>query len=105
MDGIYLRSHFEHEIFPKEKLLAIIDTNGSGMSVTNDLENVCEYIETLENINLQEYKIVYKDTDGYWDGIEYNGANRPISFINIQDRDFFMAKQKINKFYAEKNKK
>lgn len=63
----YTRSGFDYEINKELKLLMIRDNN-LGMSVTNDIENVIEYIKANEESNLDNYKCIYQDSEGNWDG-------------------------------------
>jgi hypothetical protein len=58
-------------------LLYIVDENKGNKSVTNDIENVLEVIrESFKNIarmkhfSLMKFTIIYRDTDGHWDGIK-----------------------------------
>ena len=52
----------------KIDVLAIEDLNLGNVSVTNDIENVVEDICRLETINKEQFMIVYKDSNGQWDG-------------------------------------
>lgn len=49
--------------------IVIVDQN-VGMSVTNDIENVIKEIEKAENIEAADHLIVYKDSEGQWDGYD-----------------------------------
>ena len=49
-------------------IVSIIDLDLGNKSVTNDIENVVEKISLSENINLDSYMIVYRDSEGKWDG-------------------------------------
>lgn len=54
-----------------EEVLAIEDLNLGNMSVTNDIEAVLEEIKTKEKMSPEQFDsiiIVYKDSDGRWDG-------------------------------------
>lgn len=64
----------------KDGIVAIVDLDLGGMSVTNDIENVVKEISKKENIQAAEYKWIYKDSDGMWDGFN------PVSetFIHLQ---------------------
>jgi len=53
-------------------VIAIEDTNGGGMSVTNNIENVVEEIGIKEKIDPEAFVIVYKDSDDRWDGWDDN---------------------------------
>jgi len=50
-----------------KNIVSIIDLD-EGMSVTNDIENVVSAICKTKGINADEYKWIYKDSDGLWDG-------------------------------------
>jgi len=88
-------SHFHYDLFKDEKTIAIIDYNAIGMSVTNDIENVCNYIEQAEKIDLTEYNIIYRDFDNMWDAVKYRGKDKYVNFILLQERDFETAKRKL----------
>lgn len=66
-------SDFTHslETYSGREVIVIEDLNLGSMSVTNDIENVVEYISKLEHINPANYMIVYKDSSGIWDGWDY----------------------------------
>lgn len=53
-------------------VIAIEDLNQGGMSVTNNIENVVDEICHKENIFPRGYIIIYKDSEGFWDGWDYN---------------------------------
>lgn len=57
-----------------DDVLAIEDLNNGNMSVTNDIEAVVHDIEEEEQIHAKDMKIVYKDSEGVWDGVELNGS-------------------------------
>ena len=46
----------------------IKDENKGNKSVTNDIENVLQDIEFIEG-PLQNYKIIYRDSQGTWDRV------------------------------------
>lgn len=70
------RSTFSYEII--NDVLVIHDLN-EGMSVTNDMENVLEYINKN---NPLPNKIVYRDSEGVFDGVLYK--NGEVTFYPIQ---------------------
>lgn len=57
--------------FKGEKWLLIVDKNQGAMSVTNDIENVVEDIAEYEGIDPFEYQIIYRDSEGHWDGWDH----------------------------------
>jgi len=78
------------------KILFIEDENRGGMSVTNDIENVLEYIEKKEP-NMKELSVIYRDSDGTIDGvITYNGKFKDFYFIG--ERNYDEAKLKIDQW-------
>lgn len=58
-------------------VLVIEDLNGEGMSVTNNIENILACIARLQGLGdgtkitgvFDNIPIVYKDSDGFWDGV------------------------------------
>lgn len=56
-----IRANYTYGIL--DDVLYIIDENLGSMSVTNDMERVLEDIQKT-GINLSEYKIMYKDSEG-----------------------------------------
>ncbi len=65
-DYSYLIQQFKDTGF-----IVIEDLNRGRMSVTNNIEEVVDEICTKENINPVEHLIIYKDSDGRWDGFEF----------------------------------
>src|SRR5690606_27147290 len=50
-------------------VLVITDQNGP-VSLTNDMENVLEYLRRTGNITSTNQTIIYKDSQGIWDGVK-----------------------------------
>jgi hypothetical protein len=69
-------------------------------SVTNDIENVIEDIRDLEGIRkkIMDYKIIYKDSEGIWDGVDY--YRKPYtdylsaSFVHLRESHWLKAAKK-----------
>ena len=83
-----MRSEYEYGI--DGNILYITDLNGM-KSVTNDIENV------LADITPEVYQgklIMYKDSQGIWDGIRYE--NNHIEFFSINETNFQNAKIKLS---------
>lgn len=80
-----MRSDFEFYI--TNDVLVIIDQNLGRMSVTNDMENVLEWAyRTLRHLNIEmPKKIIYRDSEGIFDGVLYR--NGEVTFYLIQARD------------------
>lgn len=64
------RANFQYKIgqWNGHSLLLIVDQDAGGMSVTNDIENVLAAIADHEGIDPKDYTIVYRDSQGDWDG-------------------------------------
>lgn len=69
-------------------VLWIVDNNGP-KSVTNDMENVLA--ELAKTNVLTNYRIMYKDSMGIWDGVKPN----PVTFFPITETEYRKAKEKI----------
>jgi hypothetical protein len=66
-----LRADFTYSISPGANV--IIDTTLGTRSVTNDLENVLCKIEDYHQGSIRGFKIMYRDSDGFWDGGNWDG--------------------------------
>jgi hypothetical protein len=53
----------------KDNILFIQDLNLGRMSVTNNIENVLSEIKDEMGEKITEAKIIYKDSQGVWDGV------------------------------------
>jgi hypothetical protein len=73
--------------------LAIEDLNLGNMSVTNDIENVLATIAKKENLSLSDYQIMYCDSEGIWDGVDYD--NGKVSFFPISENEYEKAREKL----------
>jgi hypothetical protein len=58
---------FTREVFSDKNVIAIVDAD-TGMSVTNDIENVVAAVLAEEKLQPKDVFIVYRDTEGNWDG-------------------------------------
>jgi hypothetical protein len=82
----------------KGDLLLIVDMNTGERSVTNDIENVVNEIYQKLGDKIKEYKIIYKDSDGIWDGIIPVWSIKycvECNFYHIGETDLKLAVQKI----------
>ena len=89
------RSDYNHMVtqFAGRDVILIEDLNNGGMSVTNDIENVVADISLKEKIEPSRYLIVYKDSEGMWDGWDHKGQD----FIPIQVTDKWQAVSRLIK--------
>lgn len=87
------RSDYDYRI--DDNILAIEDLNGF-KSVTNDIENILNDIIKAEQLNIWNFKIMYKDSMGIWDGIKITSVNSfTITFFSINERLYHLAKAKL----------
>lgn len=75
-------------------IIAIEDLQGM-KSVTNDIENVLRDIINENQLVLDEYQVIYKDSFGVWDGVHMTGSR--YSFYSINEREYKKARLKIVK--------
>lgn len=62
------RAYYNAREIPPHKIWSIVDEDRGRMSVTNDIENVVGEICTRQNIEAKDYKWIYRDSEGMWDG-------------------------------------
>ena len=67
--------------------IVIKDLNKGRKSVTNDIENVVEEIAQQKGLNPVEHIIVYRDSDGNWDGFNFSTRQ----FIPLQKTEWLAA--------------
>lgn len=94
------RASYRYWFVKKLNLFAIVDL-GSGKTVTNDIENVLTDIKVQTGYDLTEKTIIYKDSYGAWDGVEYNGT---INFYSIGVSDYQDALGKVKRSAKRKMK-
>jgi hypothetical protein len=76
-------------------VIVMTDQNGD-RSLTNDMENVIAYLIRAGAITSTDQKIIYKDSQGIWDGVELTNLNPPsVNFYSINERDLTKALAKI----------
>ncbi len=62
--------------------MMIVDLNLGATRVTDDIENVIQYIKDLEQINPACYNIIQQDTNGKWNG--YDAVNKNFICFNTE---------------------
>ena len=75
-------------------ILIIVDKNLGNMSVTNDIENVVDFICKKEKLQPKDCAIIYRDSHNCWDG--WNPINK--WFVALSTKDQGVATKKILKF-------
>jgi prophage maintenance system killer protein len=73
------------------QFLMIEDLNKGRMSVTNNIENIVDYVCMNKLQNPCEVYIVYKDSEGMWDGYEFASLH----FIPLQKRHWLSAAKQM----------
>ena len=73
-------------------VLLIEDMDLGRMSVTNDIENVLSELEDLYR-GLPEI-IIYRDSEGIWDGVNNNGVSVNFYMLNTPDTEDAIEKAK-----------
>jgi hypothetical protein len=68
-------------------LLLIEDLDMGNRSVTNDLENVLLTIATLEGVNLEDYAVAYRDSQGIYDGVRLQDGRPHIYSLNLRTEE------------------
>lgn len=85
-----LRSSFNFHFFEREehRFLSILD-NGGGLSVDSNIKEICKFLFTEENkligYNAWNTEIMYKDTQGLWNGYNYNWSEFKV--INAESQE------------------
>ena len=62
------KADYMYAIDRKKALIEIIDMNLGNVSVTNGIEDVTAQIGKYENVYINDFAIVYRDSDDRWDG-------------------------------------
>lgn len=89
-----VKADFTYEV--RDEVLCIKDLNLGKMSVTNDIENVVEWIRKLKGWSREKMlatRIVYKDSQGMYDGAQYYGVY--VAFIPLRKESLEEAVKEI----------
>lgn len=73
-----------------ENILWIVDLD-LGKTVTNNIENVLQ--EISKSIDVNKYHIIYRDTEGIFDGVRLN--KKGVSFFSINSKELEEAKKRV----------
>lgn len=98
-----MRSDFSYHTreSQKTKVLVIIDLNKGGMSVTNNVEEVVKSIAAELGEKTLMMPIIYRDSEGIYDGIDATYLDNP--FYSIQTADEQEAAYSAATRYWEQN--
>jgi hypothetical protein len=73
--------------------IKIVDLSTGKASVSSDIESVLRKIEAWHQGSIAGYQIMYRDADGYWDGVEWDGQHA--RFFAIRETDEAAAEKKL----------
>jgi|SRR5208283_255648 len=85
------QADFTYSITPTT--ISITDTGKGSRSVTNDIEAVLRKIEYWHQGSIAAFKIMYRDENGVWDGVRWDGEHP--SFFALGEMDEGNAKAKL----------
>jgi hypothetical protein len=81
--AVTTQADFRYTITPDT--IAITDTGKGRVSVTNDIEAVLRKIEYWHQGSIAAFRIMYRDENGIWDGVRWDGQHP--SFFAIGETD------------------
>lgn len=94
-----VKSRYKYEVIDSVLCIEDLDVEGT-MSVTNNIENVLN--EIMDNgVIISNKLIIYRDSDGIWDGINCNGRNKPINFYPLGCNTKEEAIKKLESLWSE----
>jgi hypothetical protein len=73
------KADFTYSIAPDT--ISITDTGKGRRSVTNDIEAVLRKIEYWHQGSISAFKITYRDENGVWDGVRWDGQHAYIAWV------------------------
>jgi hypothetical protein len=74
-------------------VISIIDMDLGDRWVTNDIENVLRKIEYYHQGSIVGFKIMYRDSEHIWDGIQWDGQR--VSFFALRETDEERARKRL----------
>jgi hypothetical protein len=86
-------SHADFSYSLSGNVISIVDLNLGNRSLTNDIESVLRKIEHYHQGSIVGFKIMYRDSEGTWDGIEWNGEHA--SFFALRETEEGRAREKL----------
>jgi hypothetical protein len=91
VDKPVTQADFTYSITPTT--ISIIDTGKGRRSVTNDIGAVLRKIEYWHQGSISGFKVMYRDENGVWDGIRWDGEHP--SFFAMREADEKKARVKL----------
>ncbi|GEO05520.1 hypothetical protein AAE02nite_31840 [Adhaeribacter aerolatus] len=71
----------------------IRDLDNGGMSVTNNIQNIINHLS--EHLPIKEYRLMYGDSLGKWDGLKFIGSGLKVDFFSLNEMDYHKVIQKL----------
>jgi hypothetical protein len=87
------RADYTHRI--EDGILILEDLNLGSISLTNFMEEALTEIAISEELDLTKMKIIYRDSMGDWDGVQWHGQGEYVQFISLNTTDIITAKIRI----------
>jgi hypothetical protein len=84
------QADFTYKITPNT--IAIADTGKGSRSVTNDIEAVLRKIEYWHQGSIAAFRIMYRDENGVWDGVRWDGQHPAFFALGETDEGKAMVK-------------
>jgi hypothetical protein len=76
-----------------QDVIKVVDLNLGSNSITNDAERVLRKIEQWQPGLIARCRIIYRDSRGIWDGMEWDGQE--VRFFPIRETDERAAERKL----------
>ena len=74
-------------------VISIVDLDQGNRSVTNDVESVLRKIEHFHQAPIVGFRIMYRDSEGIWDGIAWDGQHA--RFFPLRETEEGRARTKL----------
>ena len=74
-------------------VISIVDLDLGNRSVTNDIESVLRKIEHYHQDSIGGFRIMYRDSEGFWDSIRWDGKSA--SFFPLREAEEGRARNKL----------
>jgi len=91
LDGKVVASGFR--LFDLRQVISIVDLDLGNRSVTNDIENVLRKIEYYHQGSIVGFKIMYRDSESIWDGVDWDGQRA--SFFALREIEEGQARKRL----------
>ena len=87
------KTHADFTYSLSGNVISIVDLNLGNRSLTNDIESVLRKIEHYHQGSIVGFNIMYRDSEGVWDGIHWDGEHA--SFFSLREIEERRAREKL----------